>query len=452
MSTLTTPLAHVKAHLAQLLPDRLIHAACRDVGHRWRERQLGPIVTTSLLLQQVLHGNPAVGELRRLSRLDFSDSAYCQARQRLPLAVLRALHQASAGRAQTALDQDRTSRWKGHRVYLIDGSSFSMPDREELQETFGQPAGQRVGCGFPVAHLLARFDVHAGYLLQVAIAPMRTHDASQVLSIHRDLRRSDLLVGDRAFCSYAHLALLRQRGLHGLFRAHQKLIIDFRCRRPYAAPGTPLVKARGLPRSRWLKRLGRDDQLVEYVKPSSRPEWLSEAAYEQLPDRLVVRELRYRIRIPGRRTQMVTLVTTLVNAKRYSPRALAKLYGLRWRAETHLRHLKQTLGLDVVRCQTVPGVVKELLAFLIIYNLVIGVMHEAAKRQQVEPARISFVDAWRWLRYARPGEPLPKLRVHRLRPGRVEPRVRKRRPKQYSRMTRPRKELRAELLDPRVRT
>lgn len=452
MSTLTRSLAHVKAHLAEVCPDRLIRSACRDVGHHWRERQLGPVVTTYLLLDQVLQGNPAVGELRRRSRLDFSDSAYCQARQRLPLAVLHALHRASTGRSHAALADDRTSRWKGHRVYLIDGSSFSMPDNEELQETFGQPGGQRAGCGFPVAHLLARFDVHAGYLLQAAIAPLRTHDLSQVLSMHRDLRPSDLLVGDRAFCSYAHLALLHQRQLHGLFRAHQKLIIDFRCRRPHATPDTPSDQAKGLPRSRWLKRLGKDDQLVEYFKPSARPSWLSEEAYRQLPDTLVVRELRYRVRIPGRRTQVVTLVTTLLNPQRYSARALAKLYGLRWRVETDLALLKQTLGLDVLRCQTVPGVVKELLAFLIIYNLVRRVMHEAAQRQKVEPTRISFIDAWRWLRYARPGEPLPRLRINPLRPGRVEPRVRKRRPKQYPLMTRPRTQLRQELVDPKVKT
>ena len=446
MATLTDSLRHVKAHLTDVLPDRLIRQACRDVGHRWRDRQLTPTVTTYLLLQQVLHGNPAVGELRHLSGLGFTDSGYCRARQRLPLAALRALQHAVAGRARAALDDDPGARWKGHRAFFLDGSSFSMPDTEELREAFGQPSGQAEGCGFPVAHLLVQFDAHAGYLLKAIPAPLNTSDLSQAPAVHRDLRPGDLLVGDRVFGTYAHLALCRSRRLHGLFRAHQCLLIDFRARRPYAPPGAHGPEVKGRPRSRWLKRLGKHDQLVEYHKPKERPAWMSVAAYAALPATLVVRELRYDIHIPGRRTRQVTLVTTLVDPKRYSARALARMYGLRWQAETDLRHLKQTLGLDVLRSQTVPGVVKELVAFVIIYNLVRRVMHQAARRQRVAPARISFIDAWRWLKHARPGAALPRLVVNPERPGRVEPRVRKRRPKQFPVMKRPRAELRQALL------
>jgi hypothetical protein len=446
MVTLTDSLRRVKAHLQDVLPDRLIRNACRDVGHRWRDRTLDPTVTTYLLLQQVLHGNPAVGELRRQSGLDFTDSAYCQARQRLPLAALRDLQRAVAGRARAALDDDPDARWKGHRVFLLDGSSFSLPDTEELREVFGQPGGQAVGCGFPVAHLLVQFDARAGYLLKAIPSPLRTHDLAKATALHRDLRPGDLVVGDRAFCSYAHLALLRGRGLHGLFRAHQRLLVDFRPRRRYAPPGAKGAAAKGLPRSRWLKRLGKHDQLVEYHKPKERPDWMTAAQYAALPETLVVRELRYAIRMPGRRTRQVTLVTTLVDAKRYPARALAKLYGLRWQVETDRKHLKDTLGLEVLRSQTVPGVVKELVAFVIIYNLVRRVMHQAAQRQGVEPARVSFIDAWRWLKHARPGDPLPVLRVNPERPGRAEPRVRKRRPKQFPLMKRPRAELRQALL------
>jgi len=446
MATLTDSLRHVKAHLHDVLPDRLIRSACRDVGHHWRDRQLTPTVTTYLLLQQVLHGNPAVGELRHLSGLGFTDSGYCRARQRLPLAALRDLQRAVAGRARATLDDDPNARWKGHRVWLLDGSSFSMPDTAELREAFGQPSGQAPGCGFPVAHLLVQFDAHAGYLLKALPAPLHTSDLSQTPAVQRDLRPGDLVVGDRAFGTYAHLASCRSRGLHGLFRAHQCLRIDFRPRRPYAPPGAHGPAAKGRPRSRWLKRLGKHDQLVEYHKPKERPAWMSVAAYAALPATLMVRELRYAITIPGRRTRHVTLVTTLLDPQRYSARALAKMYGLRWQAETDLRHLKETLGLDVLRSQTVPGVVKELVAFVIIYNLVRRVMHAAARRQRVAPARISFIDAWRWLKHARPGEALPRLVVNPERPGRVEPRVRKRRPKQFPVMQRPRAELRQALL------
>jgi hypothetical protein len=157
---------------------------------------------------------------------------------------------------------------------------------------------------------------------------------------------------------------------------------------------------------------------------------------------LVVREVRYRVRVPGVRTKEVTLVTTLLDAVRYPAKELARLYGLRWLVETHLRHLKQTLGLDVLHCTTVAGVLKELTMFVIVYNLVRRVMAAAAARQKVAVERISFIDAWRWLQQAQPTSELPDLVVNPERPGRYEPRVRKRRPKEFSVMKRPRDELR----------
>jgi hypothetical protein len=234
--------------------------------------------------------------------------------------------------------------------------------------------------------------------------------------------------------------------LHGLFRAHQKLLIDFRPHRRYVHPRRAGKEPAGWPRSRWLRRLGKRDQLVEYFKPKERPAGMTAAEYAQLPESLVVREVRFRVQEPNRRVREVTLVTTLLDPRRYSARALAKLYAQRWPVETNLRHLKQTLGMDVLRWETVPGVVKELLMFVVVYNLVCRVRQEAGQRQDVPPDRISFVDALRWLRHARPGDELPRLRVNRVRPGRVEPRVRKRRPKQYTLMRKPREELRKALL------
>jgi len=240
--------------------------------------------------------------------------------------------------------------------------------------------------------------------------------------------------------------MCRLRRIHGLFRAHQKQIIDFRPRRRHAAPDTHRRAAKGRPKSRWLKRLGRHDQLVEYYKPKQRPAWANDADYAALPESVVVRELRYDVRVPGRRTRQVTLVTTLLDPKRYPAKTLAKLYGRRWQAETDLRHLKRTLGLDILRSKTVPGVIKEMLAFAIIYNLVRRVMHEAARRQGVEPSRVSFIDAWRWLRHAHPHDPPPLLTVNPERPSRIEPRVLKRRLKKFPLIKRPRAQLRQELL------
>jgi hypothetical protein len=443
MFTIADALRRIKGNLAEAVPESLLLRVCRDSGHRFRQRTLTPVVTTYLFLRQVLLGNPAATQLRHLAGLDFTESAYCQARARLPVAFFHRLQQAVIGRCRAEADDDPRGRWKGHRLFLLDGSNFSMPDTPELQETFGQPDAQAEGCGFPVAHLLALFDGYRGFLLRAIPAPYRTHDLAHAALTHDALRENDLLVGDRAFCSFAHLALARSRRLHGLFRAHQKQIIDFRPRRPHLGPGQK--GPAGRPRSRWLKRLGKDDQLVEYFKPQKRPSWMSAEEYARLPASLVVREVRVKVAVPGQRTQVVTLVTTLLDPKRYPARSLAKLYGRRWQVETDLRHLKQTLGLDVLRCQSVPGVVKELKVFAIIYNLVRRVMAEAARRQGVEPDRVSFADALGWLRHARPGDELPRLKVNPVRPGRAEPRAKKRRAKPYDLLLKPRRVLREAL-------
>jgi hypothetical protein len=442
MTSIPHALKRIKANIEHTLPQRTVQALADDLARAHYHRLLTPVVTTYLFLQQILHGNTAVGHLRHRAGFDFTDSAYCQARHRLPVGFFHRLHQAALGPCR----RQATSRWRGHRVIGIDGSSFSMPDTPELQEVFGQPAGPRPGCGFPSAHLLVSFDLGDGFLLRALAAPRRTHDMKQAAVMHQDLQRGDVLLGDRAFCSYAHLALGHQRGLHGLFRAHQKQIISFRPHRRHAAPGQDGPEDAGLPRTRWLQKLGKDDQLVEYFKPAQRPDWLTAEQYAALPDSLVVRELRFSVRIPGRRSRVITVVTTLRDPRKYPAKELARLYEKRWQVEINLRHLKQTLGLDVLRCRTFPGVMKELLMLVVVYNLVRRVMVEAARRQGVEAQRISFVDAWRWLREAKPGETVPRLKVNPERPGRYEPRVLKRRPKPYDLMRKPRAVLREALL------
>jgi hypothetical protein len=445
MLSITDALARIKGRVSETVPAELIHRLCHEVGHRWRDRDLGPVVTTHLFLQQVLHGNVAIGEVRRRSGLDFTDSAYCQARGRLPRTLLERLQQAVTGQLSGTTEVGLGDLWHGHRLFLIDGSSFSMPDTPELQDYFGQPVGQAPGCGFPVAHLLVRFDATTGYLLHATGLPLHRSDLSGVPALHAGLCRGDVLLGDRAFGTYAHLALCLRRGLHGVFRAHQKQIIDFRPHRRHVSRQHQKKGQTGQPSSRWLRRLGKHDQLVEYFKPEKRPAWMSEADFAQLPASIVVRELRYRIKQRGCRTRVVTLVTTLLDPEAYSAKELARLYGLRWQVETNLRHLKQTLKMDILRCETVEGVLKELAVFVLIYNLVRRVMCEAGRAQQVHPDRISFIDAWRWLRLAQPEDRLPKLIVNPQRPGRVEPRVRKRRPKRFPVMKRPREVLRKQL-------
>ena len=320
-----------------------------------------------------------------------------------------------------------------------------MPDTPELQHAFGQPGGQKPGCGFPVAHVLALFHAGSGVLQRVVLAPLRTHDMSLVSQVHSALAPGDVLVADRGFCSFVHLARLWRAGLHGVFRIHQKMIVDFHLGRLHMPPRTRakfFKGAKGLPRSRWIKWQGHWDQVVEYFKSSTnRPKWMTAEDFAALPDSLLVRELKYVIGRPGFRTRLVQLVTTLLDPEAYPAEELAQLYFDRWNVETNLRHLKQTLHMDVLRSKSVAGVLKEVQMLALVYNLVRLVMMESAKRRQVPVDRISFIDALRWLLQAKGGRRVDELIVNRRRPNRYEPRARKRRPKEYDLLNKPRAEL-----------
>jgi hypothetical protein len=427
---------------SQLEPEAIL-TACRGVAYRWRERTLDPVTTIQVFFVQILHGNTACTHLRHLTKLNITASAYCQARMKLPLPVFeQLLHSVSNDLQHAPLDE---GRWRGHRTFWADGSSFSMPDTPELQAHFGQSGKQLPGCGFPIAHLLTLFHAGTGMVVQMLAAPLRTHDLSEVVRLHPALRSGDVLVADRGFCSYAHLALLVQAGVHAVFRLHQKHIVDFTPGRAHVEPARRGKRHKGQPRSGWLQQLGEHDQRVHWLKPLAGPQWMDTEQFAHLPDRLEVRELQYQVQRKGFRVTKITLVTTLLDAVLYPVEALAQLYYARWGIETHFAHLKTTMGLDVLKCKTVDGVLKELIVFALIYNLVRLVMLQAARRQQVALDRISFIDAVRWLAAARGDEPLALLVVNPHRPYRYEPRVRKRRPKQYPLMQKPRNELRKSL-------
>jgi hypothetical protein len=324
-----------------------------------------------------------------------------------------------------------------------------MPDRPGLQRAFGQPTNQAVGCGFPVARVLALFHAGTGLLQQVLTAPLCSHEMSRVALLHPELRDGDVLVGDRAFGTFAHLALLVGRKLHGVFRLSQRRVVDFTPNRPQP-PRWNTPKLTGRARSRWVRALGPTDQVVEWYKPYVKPVWMTAEEYAALPMTLMVRECQYRVTQPGFRVRMITLVTTLLDAEAYPVDELAVLYFRRWEVETNFAHLKTTLGMDVLHCQTEAGVLKELTVYAIVYNLVRVVMLEASRRQGVPLKRISFVDALRWLSSSPPGTELSELVVNPDRPGRAEPRCKKRRDKKYPYMKRPRSDLRKRLLEQEV--
>jgi hypothetical protein len=436
-------LNQIKSDVARALEPALILGICRELGHTWRNRELDPVSTVQGFLLQVLHGNTACSHVPHLLGKSVTGEAFGMARARLPLELFERLLSGVCDSLRSSLEE--SARWLGHRVWTMDGSSCSMPDTPELQTAFGQPGQQALGCGFPVAHLLTLFHAGTGLLLRVVAAPLRTHDMAQASQLHGELQPGDLVLADRGFCSYAHLALLTQAGMHAVLRLHQKQLVSFRIGRMHVPPSPPFPRRKGvtgLPRSRWIKWQGKLDQQVEYFKPSECPDWMSHEAYAALPGSIVARELRYQITQPGCRTHEVTLVTTLVDPHRYPATELAELYRQRWQVETNLRHLKQTLDMDVLRTKTVAGIKKDLMMFTLVYNLVRLVMLRAGERQGVPPERISFVDAMRWLRHAQPSQPLRDLELVPRRPGRHEPRVRKRRPKEYDLMNKPRQELR----------
>lgn len=439
MASIAFALDRIKGNPLFALDPAVIEESCRQHKHRWRDRELDPATTVASFLQQVTRGNLSCAETKQACNLPVSPQAYCTARARLPLAVLQDLLSLTVEAAVPATHR-QAHLWHGHRTFHVDGSTVSMPDTPELRKAFGTPSGQKEGCGFPVAHLLVLFSAATGLLLDAWMSPLRTGDVAQMAEAHLHLSPGDILIGDDTFSGYPQLAGCVQNGLHGLFPSHHLRIVDFKKGRPHTVEGKNAVA--GLPRSRWVKSLGKEDQLVELFKPKQRPLSLSPAEYDHLPDSILVREIRRTVRRPGLGKVTITLTTTLTDPLLYPADELIELRLQRWDVETNLGHLKTTMNMDVLRCQSEQGVRKELAVFCLAYNLVRVVMLEAARRQDVGVRRISFADALYWMRYAKAGDVLPALKVNPHRPDRAEPRCKKRRPKQYDLMNKPRKELR----------
>jgi len=447
MASVSSVVRRIKDDLRPFLPEETILSACQKAGHRWRDRCLGPVPTLHLFILQILNFNIAMTGLRHLTKTAVKASAYCKARMRLPLVVLQELLvESSASMRQMCSPTD--GLWCGLKAYLVDGSSTIAPDTPDSQKAFGQPKGCKRGCGFPVPKILGLFDAFSDLIVQVLGFPLYTHEQSKVWMLHPRLGVGDLLVGDRGFCSFVHLAMLFSRGVHGLFRIHQKTIVDFRPHRKYRRryPRGRKVGKQRMPRSRFVRRLGKWDQVVEWFQDAvGTPKWMNPKQHALLPESLLIRELRFVLENKGQRTRTVTIATTLLDPRLYPKEKIAELYGVRWTVETHFAELKTTLRMRKVKSKTSQGVLKELTVYALVYNLIHVVMAKAAQRQHVQPDRISFIDAVRWLLRAEPGEPLADLMIIPHRPDRHEPRVVKDREDTYPKMTRPRDQLRKEL-------
>ena len=290
-----------------------------------------------------------------------------------------------------------------------------------------QPSSQKPGCGFPIAKIGVLFSLATGAAIALTIDVMNTHDLKLARKLYEFLNPLDVLLGDRAFCAYADLISIKKLGCDAVFRKHQ-------------SRKTPMRKG---------KIIGESDRLVVWHKPHKCPKGLSKSEFTALPLTLTVREIYYYILIPGFRTQQVSLITTLLDTKTYPSLEIVKLYGFRWEVEVNLRHLKNTLGMDVLHCKTPSMVRKEIYIYLLAYNLLRSLMWSSCTTYGTPPLRLSLQGTRHHFSNFIPEllaasstqrdqiyRTLLKVIVHRsvpLRPGRNEPRVRKRRPRANAR-------------------
>jgi len=422
-----------KLYFAGLLSEDHIQEAFGRARWLWQGWVYTPAVTVWVFLAQCLSADhscrDAVGQLIAWLLADgrqpcsAETGAYCTARDRIPEQACRQLAQ-DTGR-QVDDDAPSSWRWQGHRVLTVDGSTLTMSDTEANQAEYPQLASQKPGCGFPIARIVVVFSLAVGTVLDAALGKYegkQTGENSLFRMLHDQLRADDVVLADRYFSGWFDLAMLLQRGVHSVVRKHQLRSTDFRTGH----------------------RLGPDDHLVYWPKPQ-RPAWMSHEQYAALPEYLVLREVRVQVDQRGFRTKEVIVVTTLLDAEKYSAPEIATLYRRRWQAELNLRSLKTVMQMDHLRCKTPHRVRNEFYMHLVAYNLIRKLTALAAAKAGVEPWTVSFKGALQTLTRMLPlldtnvstddwcDELLKAIAAHVVgnRPDRFEPRLRKRRPKPY---------------------
>ena len=436
-------LAQLQERLRDFLPAPLLSA--EEEGPNSRDRVFSLRLTFECFLWQLLKPKTSCREVVRqvqaLFRLhgrgsvDEGDSAYVQARQRLPRERLEKALSA------TALAADHRAgpggQLQGRPVKVVDGSTTQLADTVENQERYPQPAAQKPGCGFPVLKFVALLSLTSGALLNVILGSLRHHDLRLLRGLWDQLKKGDILLGDRAFGEYTTLAGLPQQGVDVVARLHHRRKVDFR-------------KA---------KRLAKNDGLFVWRKGAQQSEILSADEWALLPTQITVRIIRFTATIRGFRSRRITLVTTLLDPKLFPAQDLVGLYARRWRLELCLRDLKTTMGMEQLRCKTPDMAEKELLAYLVAHNLIRCLIAEAVARYPVDLERVSFkgsLDALRQYSDAIAKARNPKMRrqlwedlllnltrdLVRDRPHRSEPRAVKRRPKPYPLLNQPRRRFR----------
>jgi hypothetical protein len=413
-----------------------------DAPDGQRHRLLYPSRTFWLFLGQILAGNISCRQTlqQALAWLCMSSgtiaspntAAYCKARGRLKLSQIKSIGKQLV--KQLSEQCQCAHQWHGHRVLVVDGSSVSMPDTPRNQRRFPQPQRQKDGCGFPVMRIVALFSLTTGVMIDLAHGALTTSERSLFRQLWHHLKREDVILADRGFTSFADFYELGRRGVDAVMRNHQR-------------------RSKGV---RLIKRLGRGDKLVAWNKTGSCPKWMKKEQWDAMPEEIYVRQIELAVTTPGFRTRNIVIVTTLLDARRYRAKDFIDLYRQRWQAEIFLRDIKTSLGMDVLKCKTPEMILKETAMYQIAYNLIRTLMLEATKRFGGDPLRISFkgvADAVRqWTpimsmaaNTKRQIDSLYDAFIHTIarmklpwRPNRNEPRAKKRRPKNYQLLNKPR--------------
>lgn len=399
----------------------------------WRERLYGPLTTLKLFVGQVLSADHACMDAvgRRLSeRLSVGQSScslntgpYCKARQRLPAELPRTLAEELAqGMESTA---PGGWRWHGRPVKLFDATTVSMPDTPSNQAAYPQSLKQKPGLGFPVARIGALISLATGAVIGHEVAACQgkgTGESTLFRSLYRHLAPGDIVLADALLCTWWTIAALQRAGADLVMPLNGNRTTDF---------------SEG-------RRLGARDHVVKWPRPQ-RPKWMNVDVYRALPDELTLREVQI---------GEWTLVTTLTDARSIRPQHLHALYAMRWNIEVDFRTLKTMLAMDILRCKSKDMIDKEIAVYILANNLVRWAMAQAAHLSDVLPRALSFMAAKRALSLLEQHQRHHPSRHHdntmqailRLiarsglphRPGRIEPRAKKRRPKPLPLLTVPR--------------
>jgi hypothetical protein len=435
-----TTLSQLQEHLHDFLPAPLLSS--EDEGPNSRDRVFSLRLTFECFLWQMLKPRTpcreVVRQVQALFRLagrgllDEGDSAFVQARLRLPKERLELALTATTQAADSRAGQG--GQINGRSVIVADGSSTQLADTPENQKLYPQPATQKPGCGFPVMKFVALMSLASGAVLNVALGNLHHHDLRLLRTLWDKLKKGAILLGDRAYGEFTTLAGLVKQGVDVVARLHHARKVDFR-------------KA---------QRLGKNDGLFVWTKGCQQSGILSPDEWALLPAQITVRIIRFSATIRGFRGRRITLVTTLLDPKLYPAHELVQLYARRWRLELCLRDLKTTMGMEALRCKSPEMAEKELLAYLVAHNLVRCVIAEAVARYSVDLERVSFkgsLDALRQYSDAIGKARNKKMRCQlwvdlllnlakdlvRKRPNRSEPRAVKRRPKPYPLLNKPRR-------------